>query len=396
MDQLIEISQAKLAGITTQPKRFLYTKINWNWRLNGIVGARGTGKTMLLLQRLKEQGNQTKSIYISMDEFFFTDNRLYSTIVELRKRGFGHFYLDEIHKYEGWSRELKNLYDTYQDIQITFTGSSILDILKQEVDLSRRAVIYHLPELSFREYLLLTGQPTIDAIPLPALLQSHTDVRNRFPADFRPLVHFKTYLESGMYPFFLEQTELFHHRLLQVVKLIIESDLKFIEGYDARNAQKIFHLLYSVAQNVPFKPNVSKLSDKIGITRNTLIHYFHYLDKAHIVHLLYAQGKSTSALQKPEKLLLRNPNLAYTISPKAINAGSLRESYFVSQVGYDHQVSLHNTADFVVDDQFVFEIGGSNKSAKQLQNLPNGYLIKDEIEYGYERTIPLWMFGLLY
>lgn len=370
--------------------------MQWEWRLNGIIGARGTGKTILLLQRLSDILKHTKAVYLSLDEFYFTENRLYPTIVELRSRGYTHFFLDEIHKYTGWSRELKNLYDTYEDIHIIFTGSSILDILKQEVDLSRRAVMYEMPELSFREYLSLDKQLDIPSVPLADILSNHVELASNLPADFRPVAHFQRYLKTGAYPFFLEGEALYHHRLLQVVHLIIESDLQFIEGYDPRNARKIFQLLYILAQNVPFKPNISKLSEKIGVTRNTLIQYLHYLEKANILHLLYNEGQSISILQKPEKVLLHNPNLAHTISPTVVNVGSIRESFFVSQVRLHHRVALHAKADFVIDEQYVFEIGGTGKTQKQLRETPQGYLVKDDIELGYENVIPLWMFGLLY
>lgn len=394
MEHLIEISQAKVARTKLKWKRFLFDEIEWEWRLNGVIGARGTGKTTLLLQRLKE--NQSKSIYISLDEFHFTETRLYTTIDSFRKLGYKYFFLDKVHKYEGWAREIKNLHDTFNDIHITFTGSSILEVMKQEVDLSRRAVIYYLPELSFREYLILSGVLSSEKVTLETLLESHSEIVQSLPQDFRPLTHFQHYLKLGAYPFFLESSSLYHHKLLQVVKLIIESDLQFIQGYDPRNAKKIFQLLYNLAQNVPFKPNISKLSEKIGITRNTLIHYFHYLEKAALVHLLYQEGASISSLQKPEKILLRNPNLAYTISPNTINKGSLRESFFISQLSVSHQVALHNKADFVVDEHFVFEIGGKNKGQRQITDTENSFLVKDDIESGYLNNIPLWMFGLLY
>jgi hypothetical protein len=304
--------------------------------------------------------------------------------------------LDEVHKYPGWARELKNIYDSIPDVNVTFTGSSILEILKQEVDLSRRSITYTLPELSFREYLSLSETIDLSPISLEDLRTNSWQIANEINHKIRPLKHFQNYLNHGAYPYFVESKKFYHERLQKTIKLIVESDLQFIEGYNPQNARKINQLLYILTNNVPYKPNVSSLSKKIGITRNTIIQYFHYLEKAAIIHILQFHGISVSALQKPEKVLLKNPNLAFAIAPDSVNSGSLRESFFVSQLSQKHNVSLHKKADFIVDDKYVFEVGGKNKSQKQLPDVSEAYLAIDGVENAVNKSIPLWMFGLLY
>ncbi|MCP4456738.1 MAG: ATP-binding protein [Cytophagales bacterium] len=377
--------------------RFLLNKIDWSWRLNAILGARGVGKTTLLLQHMKQNHfKSAEAIYVTLDDYYFSEHRLYHFIEEARTLGITHFFLDEVHKYPGWAREIKNVYDAIQDVKLTFTGSSIIEILKQEADLSRRAIEYQLPELSFREYLSFNRDVRFDSVKLMDLLENAQDISSDISKTIKPLVHFKTYLETGAYPFFIENTEMYGRRLQRTVQLVIDSDLQFIQGYNPQNAKKIHQLLYILAANVPFKPNITTLSKKIGITRNTIIQYFHYLEKAEIIQMIYPSGISTSILQKPEKILLQNPNLAYAIAPDAVNSGSLRESFFVSQVSVDHEVALHRQADFIVDGKYTFEVGGLSKQQGQIQNISDAYLALDDMEKSVNNVIPLWMFGLLY
>ena len=284
----------------------------------------------------------------------------------------------------------------YKDIHITFTGSSIIDILKQDVGLSRRAVIYELPGLSFREFLLLSGIREIDTISISDLVENHQQISTELTKDFRPLKYFEDYLTYGYYPFFLEGINSFKRKLKQVINLVIESDLNFIDGYDPRNARKVIQLLYVLATNVPFKPNISKLSDKIGIHRNTLIQYLHYLEKASVIHLVNAEGISISTLQKPEKVYLRNTNLAYALAPDKINVGSINETFFLSQLQPVGTLNIPPNGDFSFEDQYIFEIGGQDKKKKQIAELKNAYIVSDEIERGINNRIPLWLFGLLY
>jgi len=397
MDYVIRLSREKVKKTQTSFQRFLIDKIDWSWRLNAILGARGAGKTTLLLQQMKKtHAKGDTAVYASLDDYYFTENRLYQFVDDMRAKGYTHFFLDEVHKYQGWARELKNIYDSIPDVNITFTGSSILEILKQEVDLSRRSVGYYLPELSFREFLKLAHDIHFESHSLEDIVNNSWQIASDIVQEIKPLVHFQEYLAFGAYPYYLENKNLYHERLQKTIRLIIESDLQFIEGYNPQNANKINKLLYILANNVPFKPNITKLSERIGTTRNTVIQYLNYLEKASIIHSLHPQGSSVSTLQKPEKTLLRNPNLAYAISPEFVNTGSLRESFFVSQLSVGHSVETHSSADFTIDNKYVFEVGGKNKSSKQIKGLPSSYLAIDDVENAVGNSIPLWLFGLLY
>lgn len=377
--------------------RYLMEKIDWSWRLVGILGARGAGKTTLLLQYLKRNiGIGNEAMYASLDDIYFSGHTLYNLAQEFSNKGGKYLFIDEVHKYPSWSAELKNIYDSIPDLNVVFTGSSIIDLLKQDTDLSRRAITYELNGLSFREYLALNKTATIKAIDLRTILHHHSEISLELSSQFKPLLHFNNYLKHGYYPFFIESEELYQRRLEQVLQLTMENDLAFIDGYDPRNAFKIKQLLYIIAENVPFKPNLVRISEKIGIHRNTLINYLFYLEKAKIINLLYPSGISVSILQKPEKIFLNNPNLAWLLSEQTPNKGSLRETFFFNQISAAHIVKAPKAGDFEVDNQWIFEIGGEKKTTKQIHQIPNGYIVSDDIETGAYQKIPLWLFGLLY
>jgi predicted AAA+ superfamily ATPase len=329
MENLKIKSNQLITTVSTKFVRYLYEQIDWRWKLNGIIGARGTGKTTLLLQQLKKNhGTSFEAIYISLDDLYFTAHSLLEFVEQFRNKGGRYLYIDEVHKYKNWAIEIKNIYDTYPNINIVFTGSSIIDILKQNVDLSRRAVIYYLHGLSFREYLSFLGIGEIKAIALSDILKNHTTIASEIIAKLNPLQYFVDYLKWGYYPFFIENKKLYFRRLEQTLNQIIESDLNFIEGYDTKNTQKIKQLLYILSTNVPFKPNIVKLSEKTGIHRNTLVSYIHYLEKAQIINAVYPAGISISILQKPEKIYLNNTNLSYLLAEETPNQGNLRKHFF--------------------------------------------------------------------
>ena len=378
--------------------RSLAQKIDWSDRLIGVLGARGTGKTTLLLQRLKQQfGVNAKAAYITLDDIYFTENRLVNFAESFRQHGGQFLFIDEVHKYPDWAREIKNLYDTYKDLNIVFTGSSITDMLRQNADLSRRAIQYELPGLSYREYLAFLKILDVPAIALPNLLENHVAVASELASKFKPLKHLPAYLKTGYYPFFAENINTYPVRIEQLVKMIIETDMRFIEGFDPVNTRKIYQLLYILATNVPFKPNVTKLSEKIGLHRNTLVQYLHYLDKARLINSLTAAGKSISTLQKPDKIYLENTNLHYALAPQTVDKGTLRESFIMNQlVNAKYRVALPPEGDFQINDQYTVEVGGKDKTAAQLKNVKNSFVVADDIETGIYTKIPLWLFGFLY
>lgn len=397
MDKLKEKSNRLIENVSLEFQRDILHAIKWKWRLISLIGARGVGKTTLLLQRIKSaHGLSDEAIYISLDDIYFTNNRLVDFADAFYKKGGKIIYMDEVHKYPGWAREIKNLYDFYPELKIVFTGSSIIELLKQDVDLSRRALLYELHGLSFREYLKLAKGLDFPKVELEQLLGGHIEIAAGITKKMKPLQHFPDYLKMGYYPFFLEGAEFYSDRLEQMIRLVIESDLDFIPGYDPRNARKIYQLFYILASNVPFKPNMAKLSEKIGVHRNTLVQYLFHLEKARLIHTLYPAGISISILQKPEKIFLHNTNIAYAISPNQIDKGSLRETFVLNQLKVNYEAALPKKGDFLVDDQYTLEVGGAGKSSAQIQGIPQAYLVVDDTEIGSKGSIPIWLFGFLY
>lgn len=396
MEELLIQSQALIAATSIEVKRFLHQEIRWENRLIGIVGARGTGKTTLLLQHLKKHFKSGQAVYLSLDDIYFTEHGLRDVVRLFHRQGFTHFFLDEVHKYPGWSREIKNLYDFEPGVHIVFTGSSIIDVLQQEVDLSRRTVLYELPGLSFREYLALaTGLP-LPAFTLKDILHHHQELADEVLGQVKPLQHFRSYLEHGYYPFFAENLPTYHHRLRKVLRLVLESDLAFITGITTENIQKIHRLIYILASHVPFKPNVQKLSERVGLHRNTFTQYLHYLEKARIINMLGRGGRSISTLQKPDKIYLENTNLAYALAENKPEIGNIRETFFLNQVKPVAPVGLAPKGDFLVNGEWTFEVGGQKKGHRQISNVPHAFIAADDIERGAFSKIPLWLFGFLY
>lgn len=396
MEQLLEKSAAQIQRVSTNKKRYLYQEINWDNRLIGVKGARGTGKTTLLLQKLKElQVSPTQGTYWSLDDFYFTTHSLVETAEEFYKKGGQYLFLDEVHKYQNWSIHIKNLYDFYPELKIVFTGSSIIDISREEGDLSRRMLMYKLPGLSYREYLAFNNLYTFDPIKLEDILSSDRKWANNFPIDFKPLAHFQDYLQYGYYPFAIEDRDGYAMRLQQLMRLIIEYDMAELKGFDIRNAKKMLQLLNVIAVNVPFQPNITNIAAKSAIHRNSVVSYLHFLEQAQLIKLLYASGISMATLQKPEKVYLDNPNLAFSFPAANPNIGNLRETYFISQVAVRHKVSYPKQGDFLVDDIYTFEVGGKDKTKKQIDNLKNAFVVADNVEFPVTK-LPLWLFGFLY
>jgi uncharacterized protein len=285
--------------------------------------------------------------------------------------------LDEVHKYPDWAREIKNLYDRYSDLQIIFTGSSIIDISRQEADLCRRVLMYELPGLSYREYLKMTGIIDVEAITMDLVIENSMNIRTMFPAGFRPMEYFEDYLRHGYYPFFSEDQSGYHIRLKQLVRQIVESDMAEIKGFDIRNAKKMLQLIYIIAQQVPFKPNIVKLSQKSQIHRNSITNYLYFLEEARLIKLLHPSGTSIATLQKPEKIFLNDSNLLYAIAENQPSIGTARETFFFNQVSVFYPVRQPMNADFEVNGKYLFEIGGAGKSSKQIKGLSDAFVVKD-------------------
>ncbi|MNX08337.1 ATP-binding protein [Pedobacter ghigonis] len=378
--------------------RPLAKSIDWNDRLIAVLGARGTGKTTLLLQRLKaEYGTSKEALYITMDDIYFTGHLLSDLAMQFRQQGGKILFIDEVHKYPNWAREIKNIYDFYKDLKIVFTGSSIIDINRQNADLSRRAVQYEMNGLSYREYLQFIGVGEFDTFNLEDILEHHVEIANSLSLKFKPLQYFNEYLRHGYYPFFVENINTYAIRVERVVRLIIEEDLQFVAGFNPHHSRKIYQLMSILATNVPFKPNITKLSEKTGIHRNMIVEYLYYLNNARLINSLAANGKSISILQKPDKIFLENTNLLFALAPDNVDTGSLRESFFMNQLSNtEHNISLPLKGDFLVDDTYTFEVGGAGKANKQIEGINKAYLALDNLESGINNKIPLWLFGFLY
>lgn len=397
MEGLFDISNSRISQTELKFFRSLYLKIDWESRLIGVKGARGTGKTTMLLQYLKQLDiPATQKLYISLDDIFFTNHSLVEIGKEFSLRGGKILVLDEVHKYPNWAQEIKNLYDRYSDLKIVFTGSSIIDITKSEGDLSRRAIIYELKGLSFREYLELKEDIKFSTLTLEEILDSNFNFDKTFPNYFKPYQYFQDYLKFGYYPFFLESQSTYYQRLKQLVRLVVEIDMAEIKGFDIRQAKKILQLLYIISQQVPFSPNLSELARKTTIHRNSLNDYLYYLEEARLLYLLQPKNYSVSSLQKPEKIYLNNPNLLYALSEEQPNSGTVREVFFYSQLAGIHTISQSKEADFLVDNKFTFEVGGKNKKSSQISGVGEAWLVKDDILRPTQNSIPIWMFGFLY
>ena len=389
MDHLFQYSNQLITQVDTSFKRYLYNEINWNNRLLGLIGPRGIGKTTLLLQYIKNNLNLQETLYVSAEDFYFAEKRFTDLASDFEKAGGKYLFIDEIHKYPDWSKELKLIYDYHQNLKIVFTGSSILDIKKGSSDLSRRAVIYTMQGLSFREYVELFHQIKLPVYNLGQILNHEVKV----PEIKHPLPLFKKYLQTGYYPFAIEDE--FEIKLQQVINQTLEIDIPTYASMNVSTGRKLKQLLAIVAKSVPFKPNMSKIAELLNISRNNIADYLLYIEDAGMIAQLRSQTKGIRALGKVEKVYLENTNLLYNLADENQSKGNLRETFFFNQLKAKYNVSASAIADFRIN-KVDFEVGGKNKGSKQIKNAKNGFVVKDDIETGFLNTIPLWHFGLMY
>ena len=397
MDILIEKSYQKVRDVDTRFIRSIMDKIDWNDRLIGIRGARGIGKTTLLLQRIKRfLGNTSETLYVSLDNLWFAEHSLLNLVDFFVKHGGKFLFLDEVHKYPNWSQAIKNIYDDFPTLKVVFTCSSLLEILNARADLSRRAIVYDIQGLSYREFLNITQKTDFQSISLSDILENHKEISDEILTKIKPLQFFGDYLQHGYYPFFTEGISRFSYRLEEVVNLILEVELPLLRNVDPAYVPKIKQLLQIAAESVPFIPNIDSLSKRVDIHRNTLLSYLYYLQETQLTNHLRKDISGINRLQKPEKIYLENTNLAYTLAKNNTDAGNMRETFFLNQLSYNHIVEYPNNGDFWVDKKILFEIGGKSKSGKQIKDNNNSYIAADNIEYGFDKKIPLWLFGMLY
>ncbi len=389
MEQLFENFKRKLRDTPTDLVRYKYRQIAWQGHAFGLVGPRGVGKSTMLLQHIKMQLDLKDTLYVSADSLYFASHTLVDLADHFYKMGGKHLFIDEIHKYEGWSVEVKQICDSYSDLQVVISGSSILDITKGMADLSRRVPIYEMQGLSFREYLHLFEGIKMEAVSISQLLRHEYEI----PGVEHPLPIFHDYLRRGYYPF--GNDEAYDMELMQVVAQTMESDIPLYMNANVSVGRKLKQLLMVVAESVPFKPVMQKLADVTGISRNYIQDYLMYMERAGMIAQLRDAVGGLRGLGKTEKLYLDNTNLIYALSPKRADIGNVRETFFMNQLRVLGDVTYSPVSDFLVDGM-TFEIGGRKKGQKQISEVDNGYIVKDDIESGYANVLPLWAFGLLY
>lgn len=369
--------------------RYLSSRIHWDSQMIGITGPRGVGKSTMLLQHMIANRGKGNWLYVSADHFYFMSHSLYQLADDFVKEGGTHLIIDEVHKYKGWSRELKQIYDVHSDLQVLFTGSSVLDITKGEADLSRRALMYKMQGLSFREYLELFHNVKVPTYSLAEILANKVEI----PKIPHPLPYFRNYLQAGYYPFGNQSG--FTILLGQIVAQTIESDIPEFSDMRASTARKLKQLLVAISVLAPFKPNADSLASELKVSKNNIPDYMTYLEKAEMIGQLRDDTYGLRGLGKVEKIYIDNPNLMTILAGGEPELGNLRETFFYNQMRVNNLVTASRESDFVIDNH-VFEIGGRKKGKKQIEDVKNGIIVRDDIEYGHGIVVPLWHFGFNY
>ena len=389
MEQLFENFRRRLHDIPIDLVRYKFGEIEWNGHALGLVGPRGVGKSTMLLQYIKKNLDLNDTLYVSADYLYFASHTLVDLADRFYKMGGKHLFIDEIHKYEGWSTEIKQIYDSYSDLQLIISGSSILEITKGMADLSRRVPIYEMQGLSFREYLHLFHGIRMDVVSMENILNHEYEI----PGVEHPLPLFHDYLRRGYYPFGRDAA--YDMELMQVVAQTMESDIPLYLNTNVSVGRKLKQLLMVVSESVPFKPVMQKLADVTGINRNYIQDYLTYMERAGMIAQLRDAVGGIRGLGKTEKVYLDNTNLIYVLAPKRADIGNVRETFFMNQMRVVGDVTCSPVSDFMMDGM-TFEIGGRKKGQKQISEVKDGYVVKDDIETGYANVIPLWAFGLMY
>ena len=389
MDKLFRHFHKLLRDTRIDFKRYMYSRINWNSRLIGLTGPRGVGKTTLVLQYIKSELNHNESLYVTTEDFYFADHKLIDLADAFVKMGGKYLFIDEIHKYKDWSKELKLIYDYYSELKVVFTGSSVLDINKGSSDLSRRAVMYQMQGLSFREYLQMFHHISSEVFSLQDILSHKVKIEG---VD-HPLPLFEDYLKKGYYPFAIEED--YDIRLGQIINLTLETDIPQYADMNVSTGRKLKQLLAIISKSVPFKPNITSIATMLSASRNNIADYCLYIEEAGLIMQLRDATGGIRGLGKVNKIYLDNTNLIYNLVQESSNVGNVRETFFINQTRVNSDVIASPVSDFLIDDM-TFEVGGKNKKQKQIQGLEKSFIVKDDIEFGYGNIIPLWQFGLSY
>jgi len=397
MEELRKQHNILLNQIDFRFQRYAVEELPWEERMIGIKGSRGVGKTTLLLQYIKQNyAYSEEALYISLDNLYFTDNLFSDLVDDFVNKGGKHIFIDDVHKYPEWAIELKNIYNLHSRLKLTFAGSSLLQAFNLGIGLSQGVLVLNLPGISFREYLNYTLKTEFEVVHLEEILEYHTPIALGISKKIKPLKYFEEYIKYGYYPFFISSKEFYYQKLQEIINMTIEIELPVLRGVDPVKTRKIKQLLFIIAQSVPFKPNISKLADKIGITRNTLNEYLKYLVDARLLSMLNKDASEINLLKKPDKIFLENTSIAHAVSGINPAKENLRKTFFLNQLNVKHQATYPEKGDFLIDNKYLFEIGGKNKTNMQISGIKDAYIAVDDIEFGYENRIPLWLFGFLY
>ncbi|MCL2073763.1 MAG: AAA family ATPase [Marinilabiliaceae bacterium] len=395
MNNLIKIYLRILQETEVKSFRYLYSDVDWNERCIAIIGAKGVGKTTMMLQHIKATfEDKNKALYVSLDNSWFANHTIFELADEFYMNGGTHLFLDEIHHYPNWATQIKNIYDSFLKLKVIFTGSSLLQIYKSTADLSRRVVYEKLEGLSFREFLKFEKVGDFPVFSLKEIVENHQNIALQITENIKIMPLFKKYLKIGYYMFYKEGLKKYDIKLQEAVNNVIDIDIPAIENIEFESRHKLKKLLAILAKLVPYTPNITDLSKAIGSNRNNTVKYLSLLANAKLLNLVSYKNKTIGDLTKPDKVLLNNTNLSYLFGENA-NIGSARETFFVNQLSSVADVVLAKQGDFMIDN-YTFEVGGKKKSFDQIKDIPNSFVVADDIEIGYKNKIPLWMFGLLY
>ena len=395
LEKLFEKSNKILKLQNYSYKRYFYYSINFNDKMVGILGSRGVGKTTVIIQYLNSlEVSKSKKLYFSADSIITSSLSLYEIADEFCKSGGEVLAIDEIHKYKDFEKELKEIYD-FLDLKVIFSGSSALQLEHKKADLSRRAVLYRVQGLSFREFLELKLARKFQSYTLEEILENHVDIADDIISILKPFEYFKEYLQYGYFPYYFENKETYSIKLEETVNTVIESDLPIVFSIEPQNIQKLKQLVNLICTSKPYELNISSLSKKIGINRNTLYQYIYYLTMGNIFMALKGKAKGDTIFSKPQKLYLNNPNLSFTYC-QSNEVGTIREQFFLNMLSQKYTLLYPKRGDFLVDEIYTFEVGGKNKGFEQIKDLANAFVVADDIEIGFKNKIPLWLFGFLY
>lgn len=397
--QKLYVTYSRLLNFTDcSIHRYLYEQINWSNKLVVIKGPKGVGKTTLVLQHIKEtfSNNLAEALYVSLDNMWFSNHSLCELVEYHYTHGGTHIFLDEVHKYKNWAQELKNIYDSYPDLNVVVTGSSLLQLEEaMQHDLSRRCRTYELQGLSLREFIKLEEGKDLPTYTLDEIVSNHFAIASQITSMVKVLPLFEKYVKNGYYPFYKEEGDGYEQRLELVMRAIIENDIPAVEKIEFESLYKAEHLLSILAEMVPFTLNVASLTSTLGISRNSLLKIFELLDRAKLTRSIYTSKAGMKQLAKPDKILFDNPNLMFALA-SSVDSGTIRESFFCNQITHSHTVCIPDTGDCLVDNKYLFEIGGKKKSYNQIKDMDNSYVVADNIEMGMGNKIPLWLFGFMY